>query len=154
MMTSAHARGEDGRKADYIPNLSAPFELTPINGWRLVGTKLLKRYHVLVADGYSIYGKSCLKICLGVKWQNVTDRSIDTSTYRQMKKGPPRPPPPGQRGVNWVHVPFYQADNNHSMIQVTNLSIDKATILILLSTNEPRVHYRFQLELQATGSLS
>jgi hypothetical protein len=37
-----------------------------INGRRLVGTTLLKRYHVLVADGYSIYDKACLKTSLHV----------------------------------------------------------------------------------------
>jgi hypothetical protein len=80
------------------------FHWLKINGRRLVGTTLLKRYHVLVADGYSIYGKLCFKTCLHVlvlsgKTVQIDHRHTDPSTYRQMKKGPRRPSPLG-RGVN------------------------------------------------------
>jgi hypothetical protein len=58
-----------------------------------VGTTLFKRYHVLVC---SIYGKSCLKTFLGVKWKNGTDLHIDTPTHGRIdEKRASRTLPPG-----------------------------------------------------------
>jgi hypothetical protein len=55
------------------------------------------------------HGRHVLVVC--VKWQNGTDRQIDRSTDRQMKKGPRRPSPSASLRYRGV-VRFSIGDQN------------------------------------------